>query len=315
MSELNNRDRNAYSKFDHMSTEDLETILRLDYQLPEGEGLDPDTILAITEVIANREKSDSAPQYPDTDTAWNVFLTKYRPHGGSFLDTDADTLSKQEQSKSKPGDSPAVQRRRSMRWLTRTALVAAIIAALLLATTVTASAFGYDLWNVIAEWTKETFTFTANGQADRSTPDVHQASASSNLEGAEYSSLQDALDGYGITTPLAPTWIPERFELDSVDVGDTSSFTNIGATYVSGESVLVISILLHKDNQDSFGLWQKDLEAPLAYEKNGITHYIMTNMGRQSSVWLNGNCECGIAGDISQSELFSIIDSIYEGSQ
>lgn len=89
MSELNNRDRNAYSKFEHMSTEDLETILRLDYQLPEGEGLDPDTILAITEVIANREKSDSAPQYPDTDTAWNDFLTKYRPHGGSFLETDS----------------------------------------------------------------------------------------------------------------------------------------------------------------------------------------------------------------------------------
>ena len=160
MSELNNRDRNAYSKFEHMSTEDLETILRLDYQLPEGEGLDPDTILAITEVIANREESDSAPQYPDTDTAWNDFLTKYRPHGGSFLDAEADTVSKQEQSKSNLGDSPAVQRRRSMRWLTRTALVAAIIAALLLATTVTASAFGYDLWNVIAEWSKETFTFT-----------------------------------------------------------------------------------------------------------------------------------------------------------
>ena len=85
MSELNNRDRNAYSKFEHMSTEDLETILRLDYQLPEGEGLDPDTILAITEVIANREKSESTPQYPDTDTAWNDFLTKYRPHGGQEI--------------------------------------------------------------------------------------------------------------------------------------------------------------------------------------------------------------------------------------
>ena len=117
MSELNNRDRNAYSKFEHMSTEDLETILRLDYQLPEGEGLDPDTILAITEVIANREKSESTPQYPDTDTAWNDFLTKYRPHGGSFLETDSDAVSKQEQSKLKPGDSPAVQRRRSVRWL------------------------------------------------------------------------------------------------------------------------------------------------------------------------------------------------------
>ena len=68
MSELNNRDRNTYSKFEHMSTEDLETILRLYYQLPEGEGLDPDTILAITEVIANREKSESTQQKHDTNT-------------------------------------------------------------------------------------------------------------------------------------------------------------------------------------------------------------------------------------------------------
>ena len=314
MSELNNRDRNAYSKFEHMSTEDLETILRLDYQLPEGEGLDPDTILAITEVIANREESDSAPQYPDTDTAWNDFLTKYRPHGGSFLDAEADTVSKQEQSKSNLGDSPAVQRRRSMRWLTRTALVAAIIAALLLATTVTASAFGYDLWNVIAEWTKETFTFTANGQVDRSTPDVHQASASSNLEVAEYSSLQDALDGYGISTALAPTWIPDRFELHSISVGETSSFVDFFAHYTCGDDVLFLGITLHKDVPNTYGDWQKDESNPVPYVTNGITHYLMTNLDKEVAVWLNGNYECGITGDISRDELAAIIESIYEGS-
>ena len=315
MSELNNRDRNAYSKFEHMSTEDLETILRLDYQLPEGEGLDPDTILAITEVIASREKSDSTPQYPDTDTAWNDFLTKYRPHGGSFLDTDADTVSKQEQSKSKPGDSPAVQRRRSVRWLTRTALVAAIIAALLLATTVTASAFGYDLWDVIAEWSKETFTFTASSQANRSAPDVHQASASSNLEGAEYSSLQDALDGYGITTPLAPTWIPERFELDSVNVEDTPTFTFFRASYEYCDDVLTINVILHKGSSQQYSQWQKDNSTPDLYEKAGVSHYLMTNMGRERAVWLTSNYECGVSGDISHEELISIIDSIYEGNE
>lgn len=317
MSELNNRDRNAYSKFEHMSTEDLETILRLDYQLPEGEGLDPDTILAITEVIANREKSDSAPQYPDTDTAWNDFLTKYRPHGGSFLDTDADTISKQEQSKSKPGDSPAVQRRRSVRWLTRTALVAAIIAALLLATTVTASAFGYDLWNVIAEWSKETFTFTASDHTDRPTIDIHQAGASSNLEGAEYSSLQDALDGYGITAPLAPTWIPERFELDSIYVGETSSFVNLGAFYTCKDGTgnnLSISITLNMYSSEQYSQWQKDGDDPSTYVVEDVTHYLMTNMGREKAVWLTGNYECGITGDISRDELISILDSIYERS-
>lgn len=311
MSELNNRDRNAYSKFEHMSTEDLETILRLDYQLPEGEGLDPDTILAITEVIANREKSESTPQYPDTDTAWNDFLTKYRPHGGSFLDTDADTVSKQEQSKSKSGDSPTVHRQRNVRWLMRTALVAAIIAVLLLATTVTASAFGYDLWDVIATWSKETFTFTTNGQADRSAPDTHQASASSNLEGTEYSSLQDALDGYGITAPLAPTWIPERFKLDSVTVGETSALIAFTAYYVNENQSLLIDITMYKSGSHSFGHWQKDDDNPVPYSVGEVTHYLMTNMDREKAVWQVGPYEGGISGDISREELILVLDSIY----
>ena len=154
MSELNNRDRNVYSKFEHMSTEDLETILRLDYQLPEGEGLDPDTILAITEVIATGKNLTLA-AVPRHGYCLERFSHEISPPRRQLFETDSDAVSKQEQSKLKPGDSPAVQRRRSVRWLTRAALVAAIIAALLLATTVTASAFGYDLWDVIAEWSKK----------------------------------------------------------------------------------------------------------------------------------------------------------------
>ena len=40
----------------------------------------------------------------------------------------------------------------------------------------------------------------------------------------------------------------------------------------------------------------------------------MTNMGREKAVWLTGNYECGITGDISRDELISILDSIYERS-
>ena len=59
MSELKNTNGNSFSKFNKMSTEELDEILRLDFQLPDGEGLDEDTILYITEVIASREKSPS----------------------------------------------------------------------------------------------------------------------------------------------------------------------------------------------------------------------------------------------------------------
>ena len=161
---------------------------------------------------------------PDVDQAWQRFLTKYYP---------CEPLALAEETPGAPGMAPPAppapegavrpRRGRNVRWLTRAALAAAAIAALLLATTVTASAFGYDLWGVIAEWSKETFTFTANDRADRPAPDAHQAGASADPGEAEYSSLQDALDSYGISTPLAPAWIPERFELDSVTVGETSA--------------------------------------------------------------------------------------------
>ena len=310
---MSEQERGRWDRLDAMPTEALEELLRLDSQLPEGEGLGADAVLRAAEVIARRESAGPGTAYPDVDQAWQRFLTKYYP---------CEPLALAEEAPGAPGMAPppppapegAVRPRggRNARWLARAALAAAAIAVLLLATTVTASAFGYDLWGVIAEWSREAFTFTANDRTGGSGPDAHQAGASADPGEAEYSSLQDALDSYGISTPLAPAWIPERFELDSVDVGETSSFTNIGATYVSEENVLVITILLHKGSQNSFAIWQKDADEPLTYEVNGITHYIMTNMGRQTAVWLNGNYECGISGDITHEELLRMLDSIYE---
>ena len=75
----------GHSRFDHMPTEELENILRLDFQLPEGEGLDADTLLYITEVIARREASSSQTSCPNVDVAWRDLLTRYLPEGTTDL--------------------------------------------------------------------------------------------------------------------------------------------------------------------------------------------------------------------------------------
>ena len=313
---MSEQDRGRWDRLDAMPTEALEELLRLDSQLPEGEGLGADAVLRAAEVIARREGAGPGTAYPDVDQAWQRFLTKYYP---------CEPLALAEETPGAPGMAPppppapegAVRPRRgrNVRWLARAALAAAAIAALLLATTVTASAFGYDLWGVIAEWSKETFTFTANDRADRPAPDAHQAGASSGPEGGEYASLQDALDSYGISTPLAPAWIPERFELDSVYIGETSSFVNLGAFYTCKDGTdnnLSISITLNMYNSDQYSQWQKDEDDPSTYVVGGVTHYLMTNMSREKAVWLNGNYECGISGDITREELLRMLDSIYE---
>ena len=101
------------------------------------------------------------------------------------------------------------QKEKNHRFL-RVACMAVVFAVLFFGGTITSYAFGYDLWGAFAHWTRETFGFAYV------TPMDHPKS---------YSSLQDALSHYGITEPLAPTWIPDGYTLQSVDVSETPAST------------------------------------------------------------------------------------------
>ena len=67
MSELNNQNRHDYSKYDEMSTEALEQILRLDFGSLDETESDIDAILYISEVIEKRKRQSNE---IDVDTAW-----------------------------------------------------------------------------------------------------------------------------------------------------------------------------------------------------------------------------------------------------
>lgn len=307
MSELKNTNGNSFSKFNKMSTEELDEILRLDFQLPDGEGLDEDTILYITEVIASREKSPSRVVCPDVDAAWEDLISKYLPDGTN------DLLGNGEETKpvqSPKQLSPAISRHsRSIRWMLRIVSVAAILAVLFFATTITAYALGYDVWGAIASWSQETFSFV---QSDTKNNTDQTDPSNSGSVSSEFSSLQEALDSYGITATIAPTWIPERFSLDSVSASKNDGLIVFNTHYSCEDSILVISVICHEQPQEQYAQWQKDDVTPTIYEADGTPHYIMTNMGRQKAVWFTSNCECSITGDISEDELLTIIDSIYE---
>ena len=307
MSELKNTSGNSFSKFNKMSTEELDEILRLDFQLPESEGLDADTILYIAEIIAGREASSSQPSCPDVEVAWRDLLTRYLPEGTTDLlggDASADNAPA-------PGQPPpAVHRHsRGIRWMIRIAGVAAILAVLFFVTTITAYALGYDVWGTIAKWSNETFSFAAEESGDRTDAPGQQ---SNNLE---FSSIQETLDYYGIEETIAPTWIPERFVLESVTAAENAGLIVFNAHYSYGEDILVMSAFCHEEPQEKYAQWEKDDVEPTTYEAGGVTHYLMTNMGRQMVVWMAGGCECSITGDMSKEELLAVIDSIYEDSR
>ena len=53
-------------------------------------------------------------------------------------------------------------------------------------------------------------------------------------------------------------------------------------------------------------------EVPDMDKTQNICHYIAKNIDTYNAVWLNGNVECFIQGNLSEDDIKMMIDSIYE---
>lgn len=73
-----------------------------------------------------------------------------------------------------------------------------------------AQALGVDIIGMIARWTNDNFHLEQTGTTLQSTPKTVLPPEEN------FKSLQAALTAFDVTEPLAPTWIPERYELKSI---------------------------------------------------------------------------------------------------
>lgn len=315
MSGLDSENRKDYSKYDEMSTEYLEELLRLDAELPDGEGADINEILYISEVIAKRDNEHPTGRYSeaDVDAAWETFQTKYLPYatdGRSLYDFDDDEHDDTEVTDISLHHGKKHTSPRSKHILKRVVSIAAVIALLLGITTATAHALGYDLWEVIAQWTKDKFTFVSAAKVN----DTEEPNTSINLNNGKYTDLQTVLDAYGIAEQLVPTWFPDGFSVESITVDDMvdSTTTVFQGNYNCGKQWIIVQICMHIDSDGTvYTEWLKDVEDVNAIEINHCTFYLMRNSGRECAAWSIGPFECSIIGDIPAEELVEIIKSIY----
>ena len=127
-----------YSKYDHMSTELLEEILKEDFQADDTES-DIDEILYIMEVIDQRKRDELSDDYPDAHKAWGDFNKNYRPI------SDSDSLYGEDEPKDIPStESVKVKKKRPLRrWIGVAAAVAVVVGTLSVAST---TATGSSLW-------------------------------------------------------------------------------------------------------------------------------------------------------------------------
>ncbi len=278
MSENQNRGIGELTQYDVMTTEELEEILRLDAEMPEGQESDTEKILYIMEVLAQRNKQNSH--------TGNTALKAYESFKQHYMpETDNNII-------------PVKTRRRMPRWVRSLAATAAVIAILLVGSSITARAFGFNLWKTVIQWTQETFHFGQWGSSD----------PKSNLQ---FDSFQAALEEGNIPGWLAPTSIPDGFELADITVQQSPLKNIYRAIYTNGEKELVITVRDYLDQSPYFVEQSDGLTEE--YEVSGVTYYLFSNLEHNRAVWLYESYECDISGDISIEELKEMINSIQKG--
>lgn len=272
-----------FSHFDKLSTEELQEIIRQDSFL-DDDSSDIDAILYITDLLVKR--SDSSNNSKDVEAAWKSFKENYYPYI-----SDPEPL----YSFDSPEDEVVKAKPRHLSRAMKTLSVAAVLAVVIISGSLTASAFGYNLWGAVAEWTRDTFGFT-QGQNNGIHP---------------FENLRDALAAYDINDPIVPQWIPDGYGEDTVQAAETPDSKVISASCKStaGEIKIEVKAFYNQNNEHRvYEIFEDGVEK---YASNGIDFYIMKNDDFTRVSWAVGNNECSILCALEPKEIYRMIDSIF----
>ena len=269
------------SRFDSMTTEELQEILR---KHAHGElEIEPDTqeLYKIMEVLSVRRQQNNPQAFKTDEEAYAEFCQYYMP-------------------KEKDAQIPKGIKFPN-RYYKAVAAVLALVLILAVGTSITAEALHIDIWNRFASWTNEIFQFGYVSQGTSATDPQQQYNA-------ELKSLQDALNDNQITEKLAPTWMPEGFISKDLQIISTPRVRNVSAVYENNESELIIKICQTIGVQAA--QIEKNDDLLEVYVVDGVEYYIFSNTETLQAAWAFGEFECIIIAQITLEEMKAMIDSI-----
>lgn len=285
---MSDKNSTAPEDLSALTTEQLESILGNEFT---AETMDVDLIKRVTGELRARQPVD--PDF-DTEAGWREFERDYAGTGPLYDISDAADTNR------------ASKARRHRRIRLPFGLAAAIAAlVLLMSGTVTAYALGFDALGAMVAWTRDIFSIEDKSQS----LDIPYEAVSG---AAGISELESLLRENNIEESLIPSYIPEAYKQVEIDCGDLGggnwAFTALYERE-NDSNALGISI-----SNYCGGIFEKDLGEPEIYFAGGVQHFILTNMGRYSAVWTNGEFQCSISGLESKEELLKMVDSIYDGT-
>ena len=282
MSENEHRGIRDLSQYDSMPTQALEQILRADAETPAEQESDIELILYIMEVLARREKENQQ-SGKTAQQSWESFRQHYLPE-----------QELQKQNTKKLSGRP---------WLRRIVACAAVVILILCIPLSSRALSLEELWDIVARWAKETFSFVSGH--------VEQTSEPGEEDDIGYSSLQDMLERNKIDSKIVPTFIPEDFAFEAVEKHITPEQEIYRATYLGNERKLTIRVQLYTSTK--FQNSEIEAETSEVYRTTNGEYYLFSNFDQIQVIWLDGPYECMIFGDISTDEAKAMINSIEKG--
>lgn len=270
----------SFDYLDKLNIQQLREILCL--QLDEDE-VNIELVKKINAVLASKTEEPKL----DVDSAYDRLRTAESSE--PLYSEVMDELSAEKRARPRP----------NARALFRVGLVAAVVIALFIGTGIVASAMGFDFWGAMRGWTEDRFGFLA-GDSLYERADVEYP----------YYELTEALDAIGVSADVAPNYMPPGFSVSEVVTDDSLRGLGVFCTLTSNDKEILINYTLTEKAPNI--VFTKDKATPEAYTVHGTEHYIFTNEGNYTAVWMNENTQCEIVGVESREELLKMIDSIYE---
>lgn len=275
---------------DDKSAEELLTELEVKLDTMTDRTYDADDIDSY--LTALDEKQPLQKQF-DVNESWKQFRSQ---HALLFEEDDTPTPNHQKSA------SHSFRFRRIIPRILAAAVAVGILGMLF------AQATGFDVFGAIGQWTRDTFRFSSSSV---SLPEAFDDTQTYSMVD-QYSSLQDAFDAYSIEIPLAPSWMPNGYELDFVEVSAFEKKYLFSASYTNGSNgAITLTYTYWNNGQYVPSIAEKDAGDVMTYEQGGIVHYILSNENVHLAAWVNDTCECYIVGDLEPEEFMTMIDSIY----
>lgn len=288
-------DLTKHSEFDNMSTAELNEYLRQDSYCADSA---TDDVLYVMELLERREKEENTSNLPDVQKAWAEFQKYYNTE-----DNDAKPLHDFDDEPTTEITNIKKARKGLSRTVKSLISVAAVICVILVGS-FTAKGLGYDIWDAIAVWTKNTFHFERTVNEPMPTPYAKQIPE-------ELTELKSLMIEHSLSYSLIPGYIPEGYKTVNLQYNDLDGTSTVFCQLSNGSHDIILLYIAHSEDFTSLQL-EKDDALPEKYEHGGTTYYIMSNMDDYLVSWLSDNVECTILGIPSHDEALKMITSLYQ---